>query len=88
MLEPLSPQVTVPGVECGPRQPLVLEFEVGLGLIGVPRGGAYTAHMALQRAGNQRLCPSPQLVQRIQTLSQLLLSLQVRDGDGVVLPRP
>lgn len=30
--------------------------------------------------GRQRLSPSPQLVQRIQTLSQLLLSLQVRGG--------
>lgn len=72
----LPPQVTVPGAESGPRLPAVLELEVGSGLVHLP-GGRH-ARPAQLRAGSPRLSPSPQLVQRIQTLSQLLLSLQVQ----------
>lgn len=68
----------MPGAESGRRLPAALELEVGPGLGRLPGGGH--AHRTRLRAGNQRLSPSPQLVQRIQTLSQLLLSLQVRGG--------
>ncbi|KAK1342337.1 hypothetical protein QTO34_015099 [Cnephaeus nilssonii] len=60
------------GTESGPRLPVVLELEVGSGL-SVSRGLACTPGGL--RAESQRSV-SPQLVRRIQTLSQLLLSLQ------------
>uniref|UniRef100_G1QFI1 Rho/Rac guanine nucleotide exchange factor 18 n=1 Tax=Myotis lucifugus TaxID=59463 RepID=G1QFI1_MYOLU len=66
------PQVEAPGTESGPRLPTVLELEVGSGL-SISRGLACTPGGL--RAESQHSF-SPQLVQRIQTLSQLLLSLQ------------
>lgn len=84
-LTPFLPQVAGPGAESGPRLPVVLELEVGSGLVRLPRGGH--AHPTAHCAGGQRLSPSPQLVQRVQTLSQLLLSLQVRGlPGGATLP--
>ncbi|XP_006902738.1 PREDICTED: rho guanine nucleotide exchange factor 18 [Elephantulus edwardii] len=57
-----------PGVD---GSPCGLESEVGLELHGCPHPGA-----TLTTASKEQSLPLPQLVQRVQTLSQLLLSLQ------------
>ncbi|KAJ8792988.1 hypothetical protein J1605_003956 [Eschrichtius robustus] len=70
-----APQAAeAPGAEPSPRLPALLESEVSAGLC-VPPGPARTPGGASCRAPTS-LSLSQQLVRRIQTLSQLLLSLQ------------
>ena len=76
----MFPQAEAAGAEPSPRLPALLESEVSAGLC-VPPGPARTPGGASCRAPTS-LSLSQQLVRRIQTLSQLLLSLQVRGLRG------